>query len=243
MADHDDERVLEGGQTTADVVRVGSTVRRPLGPNAEFVHELLRHLESAGFAGAPRLLGIDDRGREVLTFIDGWVPPNLEHCAWSEGQLTAAARLLRRLHDVTEGSPLAGTEEVVRHGDPSPVNFVWRDGSPVALIDWDAAQPGRRIHDVAYLAWMFVLGGSGDATGYAGVAGQARRLRVVCDAYGLTARHDLMDAIDQEQRRVAAGIADDAGKRTPARVAEVVAWVSSENAWLHANRTQLATHL
>jgi aminoglycoside phosphotransferase (APT) family kinase protein len=157
--------------------------------------------------------------------------------------LIAAARLLRRAHDVTHGSALAGDMDVVCHGDPSPVNFIWRDGRPVALIDWDAAHPGDRIQDVAYMAWMFVLGGGGDDTGYAGMTGQAQRLRVLCDAYGLDDRRDLIDAIEQEQTRVAAGIARDRGKRSPGRVAEVLAWVSGEAAWLRANRVELTRFL
>jgi hypothetical protein len=35
------------------------------------VHALLAHLHEAAFDGAPRPLGIDERGREVLTFIPG----------------------------------------------------------------------------------------------------------------------------------------------------------------------------
>jgi hypothetical protein len=31
------------------------------------------HLESAGFEGAPRVLGIDGSGREVLSYIQGEV--------------------------------------------------------------------------------------------------------------------------------------------------------------------------
>jgi hypothetical protein len=54
---------LSGGRLTAGVVRVGGTVRRPTGPHSPFVHELLAHLEAVGFAGAPRLLGVDDQGR------------------------------------------------------------------------------------------------------------------------------------------------------------------------------------
>ncbi|MFG1755530.1 hypothetical protein [Streptosporangium sandarakinum] len=46
---------LVGGDVTEGVVRVGDTVRRPVGPNAPLVHALLRHLEE----GAPRFLGID----------------------------------------------------------------------------------------------------------------------------------------------------------------------------------------
>jgi hypothetical protein len=40
-------------------VRVGDTVRRPAGANAERVELLLRHLEAAGFDAAPRFRGIE----------------------------------------------------------------------------------------------------------------------------------------------------------------------------------------
>jgi hypothetical protein len=56
------------------VVRVGDTVRRPIGPHTAAVHALLSYLHAAGFAGAPRPLGIDEQGREVLSFIPGTVP-------------------------------------------------------------------------------------------------------------------------------------------------------------------------
>jgi len=51
----DREIPLAGGQQTPGVVRIGDTVRRPMGPNAPFDHELLRYLEEVGFDGAPRL--------------------------------------------------------------------------------------------------------------------------------------------------------------------------------------------
>jgi hypothetical protein len=57
-------------------VRVGDTVRRPLTPDSERIHRLLRHFESCGFDGAPRFLGIDARRREILSFIDGFAPPH-----------------------------------------------------------------------------------------------------------------------------------------------------------------------
>ena len=46
---------------------------RDTGPWAPAVHALLRHLEQAGFAAAPRLVGsgLDQDGRETLTFVDG----------------------------------------------------------------------------------------------------------------------------------------------------------------------------
>ena len=64
---------LAGGDVTEGVVRVGDTVRRPVGPHSPLVHALLAHLESIGFEGAPRFLGIDRNGREVLSYVDGEV--------------------------------------------------------------------------------------------------------------------------------------------------------------------------
>jgi hypothetical protein len=64
------ERLLEGGRQTAGVVRVGGTVRRPLGERSDYVQVVLRHLEAVGFDGAPRLLGIDEQAREILSLFD-----------------------------------------------------------------------------------------------------------------------------------------------------------------------------
>jgi len=56
-----------GGAQTRDLVRVGMTVRRLSHQPADFVYALLQHLEAAGLAGAPRVLGYDDEGRQVLS--------------------------------------------------------------------------------------------------------------------------------------------------------------------------------
>ena len=53
--------------------RHGSSSDQAPGPAAA-VRGLLVHLEEVGFDGAPRFLGIDDQGREVLSFVDGQVP-------------------------------------------------------------------------------------------------------------------------------------------------------------------------
>jgi hypothetical protein len=53
------------------VERIGDTVRRPAMPWTPAVHGLLRYLEDVGYPHAPRVLGFDERGREVLTWIEG----------------------------------------------------------------------------------------------------------------------------------------------------------------------------
>jgi hypothetical protein len=62
------EQVLDGGFTSR-VVRISDTVRKEPPPNPAFVRRLLAHFEQHGWAGAPRYLGTDDKGREVLTFL------------------------------------------------------------------------------------------------------------------------------------------------------------------------------
>src|SRR3712207_4325723 len=97
------ETALSGGNVTT-VVRVGKHVHRAVGPWSSTVHDLLRYLEARGFDGAPRFLGIDGLGREVLTFVEGEAGRYpLPSRMWSDEALTEAARLLRRYHDATSG--------------------------------------------------------------------------------------------------------------------------------------------
>jgi len=51
---------LSGGRMTSGIVRRGDRLLRPMGPWSPAVHEYLRHLETAGFKGSPRVLGIED---------------------------------------------------------------------------------------------------------------------------------------------------------------------------------------
>lgn len=180
-----DEEILNGGVNT--VTRVGDTVRRPTGAWSPAVHALLRHLDEVYFTGAPRFFGIDDTGREVLDFIAGdvtWEPPA------RETGVSGAGSLLRRYHDATVGfvppedavwyHPVRQPAEVICHGDVAPYNTVFRDGTPVAFIDFDTAHPGPRLHDVAYGAYRFV-GLSANVP----LGEQILRLRAFCDGYEL----------------------------------------------------------
>jgi tRNA A-37 threonylcarbamoyl transferase component Bud32 len=183
------EESLVGGRTTVGVVRVGATVRRPRTPNSAFVERLLAALEQAGFDRAPRYLGVDDSGRDILEFIEGFVPPELD-AGYPDSVLAAAATLIRRFHDATAASSLAGGAEVVCHGDLSPCNFVFRDDEPFAIIDFDSASPGGRFADLGYALFLWLnLGTDGP-----GVAEQARRFRVFCDAYGVETNARVIDA-------------------------------------------------
>jgi hypothetical protein len=85
------------------------------------VNVVLRHLEAAGFDGAPRLLGIDEHGREMLTHLDGETIDS-SPATLSDAPLVSAAQPVRRFHDTTAGTALAAAEEIVAHGDLGPHN-------------------------------------------------------------------------------------------------------------------------
>ena len=193
------EEPLEGGiANLGKVVRVGDTVRRPASPFTDSIFGVLEHLERVGFEGAPSALGIDERGREVVSFIEGDVPiPPMPRWSMTDEALASVARLLRQLHDALEGfdgrsrrwsddlaDPLSGP--LLCHNDVCPENVVFRDGEAFAIIDWDLAAPGRALWDVT--AQMAMWGPVRDPTdpvpGMEGLDPFARA-RVIADAYGL----------------------------------------------------------
>jgi hypothetical protein len=200
------EFVLSGGRTTAGVVRIGDSVRRPAGPNAEFVRLLLRHLKTAGFEGAPRYLGCDDANREMLSYISGRVPVELSD--YHDGVLHDAARLIRSYHDATLAPGDLQFDQIrgpgiVCHNDLSPCNAVFRDGRPVALIDFDAAAPGSRASDLGYAAWLWLDIGNTERSG----PEQKRRLHLFLGAYGttLTATEILQSMLARQSQLMADG--------------------------------------
>lgn len=71
LVESESEQPLAGGWMTRGLVRIGGTIRRPLHDRSAYVQAVLLHLEAVGFEGAPRFLGVDDEGREILTYIEG----------------------------------------------------------------------------------------------------------------------------------------------------------------------------
>jgi phosphotransferase family enzyme len=199
------EEPLAGGNLS-DVVRVGDTVRRPVGPWTPSVHALLRHLEAAGFDGAPRVLGIDEQGREILEYIPGEVPWLGDHkrLLGDEASVVRAAGLLRAFHDaVADFRPPSGATwrfpdmeedsdawvdgrgKIVCHNDATAWNLVIGDGR-WAFVDWDVAGPRPFIWDVAYLAiGLTPITADASGLGWPDTVPFADRLNALADGYRL----------------------------------------------------------
>jgi hypothetical protein len=184
-----DEQELEGGGRSA-VYRRGDVVLRASGPWSATVHSFLRHLETVGFQGAPRVVGcgFDEHGREKLTYIDGsFVHP----APWPEAALPILGALLRRLHNAGDsfrpsadaiwrpwyGRDLGGYRRVYGHCDLGPWNIVARDGLPIALIDWETAGPVDALVELGQACWLNAQLHDDDVGGRVGLAAPERRAR------------------------------------------------------------------
>ena len=225
MPDRLDEVPLVGGTANRGmVVRRGDTVRRPLRPTSTAVHALLQYLAEVGFDGAPRLLGVDEQGREVLTFIPGdAVTPPYPAWALTDDALRSVAHLLRRYHEAVAGFDLTGhewpdvappefDEGLACHDDLNLDNVIFRDGRAVALIDFDWAAPGAAVWDVADAVRLWAPLRPDRYIDDARRGQGLDRMRTFVDAYGAELdRERLVEAVRLNHDRMYRLIEDGAG--------------------------------
>ena len=236
---------LLGGNSNAPV-RYGDRVHRTAGPWTPTVHAYLAHLRAGGVDLVPEPFGFDDEGREVLEFLPGAVPAYpLPDVVWSDAFLVDAARLLRRLHDMSADFPRGGAvwqqparepDEVISINDFAPYNLVVRNGRIAGVIDLDQASPGPRVRDLAHLAYRLApLTAPDNGDGRSSTPRErGRRLRLLADAYGdvapaavLFAAVPLLDDIAEH--------ADDAGRPDHAVLYRAdAAWLAGGAETLHA---------
>ena len=143
----------------------------------------------------PEPRGVDARGRAAVSWLDGEVPAYpMPDWVWAPAVLERAARMLRELHDATAGFARAGRTwalparepaEVICHNDFAPYNLAFRDGLPVGAIDFEAAAPGPRAWDLAYLAYRLVpLAAPSQPRPARRSPTTPARLAALCAAYG-----------------------------------------------------------
>lgn len=166
MSGSEKEVKLAGGNVSG-VYRSGDTVRRESKPESPNVHKLLKHLESKGFNHAPKFLGIDEKGREILTFMEGEAGNYpVKKYMWRDESLAAIANMFRLYHDAVSDfaydeswQPLDNTpspHEVICHNDFAIYNIVFDHKNPVGIIDFDVAGPGPKLWDIAYALYTCV---------------------------------------------------------------------------------------
>lgn len=206
------EEELEGGNSNSTVVKIGNTVRRAMGPSSQSVHRLLHFLKNEGFQGSPRVLGVDDEDREILTYLPGSC--SITEDAWSSEEiLVSAATLLKQLHEITATYsnmpdeawgyeyPDKNRHETICHNDFGLYNVVIDNNRCTGVIDFDFAGPGPRIRDVAYAAYWFVpiSQRASDMKQYAKIDVEAgcKRLKLFCKICNIDANSKLLDMIGE----------------------------------------------
>lgn len=194
----DPEVPLSGGRYTANVVRVGDTVRRPTLPTSAYIAALLEHLEASGFRMAPKYLGRDDQDRETFSYIPGEVTEKWRQ--YSDEAVSQAGKWLRAFHDATRHSKLVRGCPVVCHNDPGPNNAVFHNGRLTAFIDFDLAAPGDPLEDLGYMAWSWCVSSSPSREP---ISAQAAQVRLLLESYGVTTsqRSAIIPAMIERQSR------------------------------------------
>lgn len=188
-----DEQPLSAGNST-EVVRVQDTVRRTAGPWTGSVRRLLAALREAGMTEVPEHFGLDERGREILSYLPGEVAP-LPAAGLAVGARDppgvrrAVAAHARREHDPRRAAGrLATADPPTGRGHlpqrRRPVQHGLPPGNLRGLIDFDTASPGPRIWDLAYLAYQLVPFTETAGGAAAGLAARRDRLGLLIDAYG-----------------------------------------------------------
>src|SRR5439155_19843175 len=103
-----------------------------------------------------------------------------------------------------------------------------REGSPIAIIDFDSAAPGARSDDLGYALFLWLnLGTDGPPA-----REQARRITVFCDAYGIREGIDIVEAIANAISRNIERL------REQRRLADV-GWWQAQLHWVERNRVEL----
>jgi hypothetical protein len=156
------EEALLGGLVAGRVVRVGDTVRRAAGDWTPTIQALLAHLRKKAFP-APRPLGLDEAGREVVA----WLPGRASNWPWPAALLAVegarqVGALLEAYHAAVadfrpafpptwrHGVQALGPGEIVLHGDFGPHNLIWSEDALTGLIDFELARPGPAAEDVGF---------------------------------------------------------------------------------------------
>jgi Phosphotransferase enzyme family len=143
-------------------VRVGDTVRRPTGPWTPAVHALLGHL-AGRVPHIPRVLGVDDQGREVLSYLPGRVV-DVNHDLLTPRQIVAVVTWTRRFHSAVADFhhpgpwryPPIPQPTMIGHNDIAPYNICFAGDELVGVFDWDMSGLTNPLAELAFLAWNCV---------------------------------------------------------------------------------------
>lgn len=191
----DDPTLMDKGRLTMGVTRDQDVVLRPESACSDFVREFLLALQEVNFGGSPRYLG--KRGnQDVFSYVPGIVHHKFRR--FDDVDVVGVSELLRNFHDAACETGLSGSKETVCHMDPGPNNTVFCRNRARAFIDFDMAEPGPRIADLAYVVWSWCISSKPER---GPVSFQSRQIDLVLDSYGMSLgrKAELLDWVTRRQ--------------------------------------------
>lgn len=203
----DDHGERLAGGNVGGAWRVGETVRRTTGPWTPAVHALLEYL-APRLPHIPRVLGFDDHGREVLSYLPGRVV-DVDTELLSSAQLASTVSWTRRFHLEVAGFSHPGpwrffdvdSSVLIGHNDIAPYNVCFDGDELVGVFDWDLAGPTTPLLELAFIAWNAV-----PLWRDIGPAAAASRLEVIASAYGTSSPSEVLRAVPHRIELMLAGI-------------------------------------
>ncbi len=219
------------GGAVGGATKVGRTVRRPTGPWTPAVHELLDYVHDSGLRGIPAVLGLDEKGRESLSYVEGR-GVQVDKEVVLDNVLEEGVAWLREYHDIVDdfrpegprvwrgGEATLEPGQIICHNDPGAYNWIIQSGRFAGMIDWDLAGPGNPIDDVAFMLWTAL-----PLYREIPLDDLVRRLDLAVDAYGEWGPMTLLSAVERRMTMASQRIEDgqargDQGMLNLARVGE-----------------------
>lgn len=160
------------------------------------MHALLDHL-APRLPNVPRVLGFDDEGREMLSYLPGRVV-DIDTELLTPGQLSAMVSWTRRLHREVAGFAHPGpwrffeveSPVLVAHNDIAPYNVCFDGDDLVGVFDWEFAGPSTPLFELAFIAWNCV-----PLWRDIGAGAAAERLELIASTYGWSSAVEILRAV------------------------------------------------
>jgi hypothetical protein len=197
----DDHEVRLPGGNVGGAIRIGDTVRRQPGAWTPAVHALLDYLDGR-IGGIPRVLGRDEQGREVLSYLPGQVV-DIDNELLTDGQLVSLLAWTREFHGAVARFSHPGPwrffpvaePTMICHNDIAPYNACFAGDELAGVFDWDLAGPSTPLFELAFIAWNCV-----PLWRDIGAELAAHRLSLIAATYGQISASQILHAVPERIR-------------------------------------------